>query len=386
MNGRRAVGQYLLPPLLCFLPEHGALAQAAIGGKTAFEVWMPAVAALAGGLISGILGPLLKDVVILRWNEGRSDRKLREQIEHSYFAPLSASAEKLIWRMSEILIDQRSHFLMLGTHPKDYNEYKRISTLYRIAALLGWIRAINMELSALPRGGFGVASPVFKALAKVQTAMADGHGVEERRIRLFCTACGIDISALADKQLASLAASFEVAMYALAGEELWKNHRHLVDATALHQEFICRGLLQFLADKQLTCSLDEQPLRSAFASLTASLGYREALIYREWQDAIGDAVIVKDEHSNSRRYRIIGFEEFERLMVSGSCSWIEPLREFIEDVDFDNPDPADERPKHLRDLAKGAAAVLVAISASSQGALVNPAALKRAQDLLALQA
>ncbi len=85
--------------------ERGAFAQAtATNTKTTFEIWMPAVSALLGGLISGILGPLLKDVVIQRWNERRSDQRLREQIEQSYFAPLSASAEKLTWRMSELLL------------------------------------------------------------------------------------------------------------------------------------------------------------------------------------------------------------------------------------------------------------------------------------------
>jgi hypothetical protein len=194
------------------------------------------------------------------------------------------------------------------------------------------------------------------------------------------------VSPLTKDQFTSLAANFEVAMYALAGDELRKNHRHLLSSTTLHQEFICRGLVQFLANKGLVCSLDEQSFQSVLANLVGCLGYREALIYREWQDAIVDAVIVKDEHSTTRQYRIIGFEEFERLMVTGTSNWTEPLREFIEDVDFEIIDPTDERPKHLRDLAKGVAAVLVAISAGSQGALVNPAALKRAQQMLALQA
>lgn len=384
MSGRSAWGLCWLLLWLCFSWQDALSQVAPPERKTAFEVWMPAVAALVGGLISGILGPLLKDVVIQRWNEHRSNENLREQIEQSYFAPLSASAEKLIWRMSEILISQRSHFLMIRTQPKDYSEYKRISTLYRIAALLGWIRAFNLELSALPRGGFGADSPMFKAIAKVQSAMADGHGVEERRIRSFCKACGIDLAGTAEERLASLAASFEIAMYALAGDELRNNHRHVAESTLLHQEFICRGLLKFLSDEQLCSSSNGQPLQSDLSTLVGCLGYREALIYREWQDAIGDAVIVKDEHSTARRYRIIGFEEFERLMVSGTSNWIEPMREFIEDVDFATQDPADERPKHLRDLAKGVAEVLVAISASSQGSLVNAKALEQAQKILKL--
>lgn len=368
---------------LLMLPKHAALAQTTLAGsKSIFEIWMPAVAALVGGLISGILGPLLKDVVIQRWNERRADKKLQDQIERSYFAPISASAEKVIWRMSEIILEKRAHFLLLKTCPRNFSQYKRISTLYRIAALLGWIRAISLELSALPRGGFGATSPVFKALAKVQSALADGHGVEKRRVRSFCTGCGIDVSTLTESQFASLAASFEVAMYALATDELRKNHHHLVDSTTLQQEFVCRGLLKLLEDHGLNHSLEDQKFLSSIPSLIGFLGYREALIYREWQDAIGDAMIVKDELSTARRYRIIGFEEFERLIASGTFNWIEPFREFIEDVDFETPDLTDERPKHLRDLAEGVAAVLVAISDSSQGELVNPEALKRARQIL----
>lgn len=386
MRSKHAWSRWLTLAWLCILPKETALAQvASAGGKTDYEIWMPALAALAGGLISGVIGPLLKDVAIQRWNEQHTDKKLRSQIEQSYFAPLSASAEKLIWRMSEIIITGRSQFLMRKTHPKNFSQYKRISTLYRIASLLGWIRAIHLELSALPHGGFGSSSPVFKALAKVQSALADGHNVEEQRVRLFCTTCGIDLSKLTKDQLTSLASSFEVAMYTLVGDELSQDHLHLVNSNTLRQEFICRGLLQFMEEKGLICSLDDQALRSILPNLIGGLGCREALIYREWQDAIGDAKIVKDELSTSRRYRIIGFEEFTRLLMSGASDWIEPFQEFIEDVDFENSDPADERPKHLRDLAQGVASVLVAISNSSQNALVNHAALERAGQILALE-
>ncbi len=383
MSSRRAWGMCWLLSWLYFFPNQGALAQAASTvGRSGSEIWMPALAALVGGVVSGIVGPILRDIVLQKWNQSRSEKTLREQIEQNYFAPLSASAEKLIWRMSEILISKRSHFLLLKASPKDFNQYKRLSTLYRIAALLGWIRAINLELSALPRGGFGATSPVFKALAKVQSAMADGHGVEERRIRSFCKACNINISALSKDQLSSLAASFEVAMYTIAGDELRDNHHHMLSSTKLHQEFVCKSLVQFLVDKQLVCSIDGENFSTILEGLVSCLGYREALIYREWQDAIGDAVIVKDEHSMARKYRIIGFEEFGRLLVSGIFNWIKPLREFIEDVDFESLDSMDERPRHLHDLTKGVAEVLVAISENGQSALVNPAALEQARKIL----
>lgn len=284
--------------LLCasYLGSSEAFAQVNTTGKAGFELWMPALAALVGGLISGVLGPFLKDVVIQRWNERRLDRRLKEQILESYFAPLSAAAEKITWRMAEIFLEKRPHFLLLKTRPADYNNYKRLSTLYRIAALLGWIRALNLELSALPRGGFGVASPFLPALGKVQSALADGHDVEETRIRSFCAACDIDLNGVPDADVAILAARFEVEMYSIVGDEIKGSHRHLVDSSDLQQEFIGRGLLRLLSDNGFPHSLDDDAFRAALPKMIACLGYREALIYREWQESIGDAVIVKDEY------------------------------------------------------------------------------------------
>jgi hypothetical protein len=54
----------------------------------------------------------------------------------------------------------------LKTLPLIFNEYKRKSTLYRIASLLGWIRAIHLELSALPRGTSGFLTPVSEAMRR----------------------------------------------------------------------------------------------------------------------------------------------------------------------------------------------------------------------------
>lgn len=351
--------------------------------KSGSELWMPVWATLAGGFIGSLLGPIIKEIAMQTWSAWRSEKVQREQIEQSYFAPLSAASEKLIWRMSEIFIDNRAQFLLIKTLPKDYNTYKRLSTLYRIAAVIGWIRALNLELNALPRGGLGASSPVLKALSTVQSALADGHGVEERRFRSFCGKFDIDLASLDKKRLATLSASFEVVMYSLAGDDMKKSHRHLRDSKPLHQEFICRGLVQFLGENEVTHSLDDDKFRQLLPELIECLGYRESLIYREWQEAIGDAMIVKDEHSAARRYRIVGFEEFERMMSAGSFSWAAALRDLVEDVSFEPFDPTDERPKHLRDLAKGVATVLIEIH-DKHASIVNTAAVERARQIAAL--
>ncbi len=69
---------------------------------------------------------------------------------------------------------------MLASKPLGYNEYKRTSTLYRIATFLGWVRALNIELSALSRNA-DRASSVYQAIEEAQKALADGPHVELHR-------------------------------------------------------------------------------------------------------------------------------------------------------------------------------------------------------------
>ena len=56
----------------------------------------------------------------------------------------------------------------------------------------------------------------------------------------------------------------------------------------------------------------------------AALSYREALIYRDWQDAIGDAMLEADPDS-VRRYKIVGYERFETILM-GQSLWMEGVR------------------------------------------------------------
>ena len=111
------------------------------------------------------------------------------------------------------------------------------------------------------------------------------------------------------------------------------------------------------------------------------ISFREALIYRDWQDAIGDAVLARDEDS-PRRYKIIGYEKFEEILQSQSL-WMEVFRDSIVDIDFESVDPSDFRAKQLHDLAAGVSKVLVAISSTDESDLVHRAALDVAGKIIA---
>ena len=59
-----------------------------------------------------------------------------------------------------------------------FNEYKRISTCYRIAAILGWIRAIRLEQSYLFYGDQPAVDALRRAVVDFESALADSPWVE----------------------------------------------------------------------------------------------------------------------------------------------------------------------------------------------------------------
>jgi len=77
------------------------------------------------------------------------------------------------------------------------------------------------------------------------------------------------------------------------------------------------------------------------------MSYREALIYRDWQDAIGDAMPDKNPDSG-RRFGIVGYEKFEEIL-KGESLWMEVFRESVNDIDFESIDQNDFRAKQLND-------------------------------------
>ena len=177
----------------------------AASSSAASEFWWVGLASALIGVVGALLTPVVKDLFIQRANERRAKSNSQREIFRNYAAPLAAASEKLLWRFAEIFIEKRHHFLKSATLPLVYNEYKRQSTLYRIASLLGWIRAIHLELSALPRGASGFLTPVSGAIAKIQSASADGPHVEIHRLERMCEIWDLSLKGLDENRKRTLA-------------------------------------------------------------------------------------------------------------------------------------------------------------------------------------
>ncbi|EGY01691.1 hypothetical protein AZA_88469 [Nitrospirillum viridazoti Y2] len=335
------------------------------------------------GAISSQITPFIKDLYIHRFNDKRKKSDGHREIFRNYTAPLVGSCEKLLWRFSEIFIENRHHFLKLNTLPLVFNEYKRMSTLYRIASLLGWIRAINLELNALPRGASGYLTPISKAISEIQRALADGPHVELHRLEQACNIWRIDISQVTDNSKKRLAAKFEVELYKVAGDELRSDSDYIRNLSAEKKIEICESLSNFLCSELKRTKIDGTIIRETINQATSAISYREALIYRDWQDAIGDSMLEPDPDS-VRRFKIITYKTFSSSIKEDNM-WINVFRSCIDDIDFESIDPNDFRGRQLESLCKAVSGLILAIAETDERDLIDTGAMDVAKSLKELK-
>ncbi len=339
----------------------------------------PALWAAIIGAGSALLVSFLKDFLFEWLKERRTRHQSQADVYRQYLAPLCETCEKIVWRSKEIFIDKRYAFLKTSTLPLDFNAYKRISTLYRIAALIGWIRGMNLELRALPRTKSNFATPISKQIMAFQKALADGPHVELHRLTRLSALWSIDLSRLNQAQQAALAMRFEIEAHAATGGKLKPNPDHLRSLPVDEKLEICRRLAAYLAKETGNKAPDEYIIKETVERAVGGLSYREALLYRDWQDALGDAMIEHDPDS-VRRFRVVGYEKFTALLET-EASWFRVLGKSIDDIDFDEIDPSDFRSQQLRDLSAAVAAILIGIAQTKDAFLVDQGCLETATRL-----
>lgn len=327
---------------------------------TTASIIVPLLSALIGAVFA-IAGILLKEILIVRANAKHTKAESQKDVVRSYMAPLASSCEKLIWRYKELFIEKRHQWLMTHTLPTSYNEYKRTSTLYRVATLLGWLRAIDLELNNFIDGSPPSGSPLTDAIAHFRKALADGPHTELRRLEQLCDTWKIDISEKSGYEKKAIAIDLEVEYYRVAGSKVKEDPDYLSDLTVAKKLECCTVLATFLCNRFGLKPPSAEFIKERIQSAMESLAYQEALIYREWQDALGDSMLAPDQ-SSPRKFRIIGYAEFTELLRTRS-PWIAAFRTSIEDINLAIVDKRDVRSAQLMNLAVAVADMLSAVAA-----------------------
>jgi len=142
-----------------------------------------AVIGALGGALANIMTGVLRDFIAKLWTDRREAAKSADEVYRRYAEPLASAVTSLLWRLKEMLgHDGRASYLLSQDPKTVFEDYKLRSTYYRLAAVLGWVRALRRELSFFRRGAGGRLDEIEDAIANLEASLADGHHVELQRL------------------------------------------------------------------------------------------------------------------------------------------------------------------------------------------------------------
>lgn len=321
----------------------------------------PQVVAALIALAGVILGLVVRDVVLglYQSRKARGDALADKQVDLArahrdlvrlYADPLWEAARSLRFRLDEIVVRQQGRYLRADEPDIAYFSYKRISTLYRLAVLLGWIRAMRRERSHLdPEQASNAAE--MQAIRDLEVALADGDHVELHRLdELMGLWCVPAIEASVKARVATLIdvqrARFLASRDALSARDLSDE-----DRIALAES--CAVIVRERAMVEIPTALVKRTAEQA----SVIFGIKEAYIYRDWQAAIGD-MMIEEAKAGARHFIVIGFGAFEDLYVAAKAKdgqgtaarWFDRLEALFHDLDMEQSGAFDARREQVRKL------------------------------------
>ena len=315
-----------------------------------------AISALVLVSLREFLGPLFLDAL----REKRERKKAALAVYGAYADPLAHAMDSLFWRLREIFHEpDRAVYLKLPKTKTEYQTYKKASTVYRMAASLGWIRAFRRELSLFTVDDKTRLQSLEDAIAGFEGALADGQGVEKKRVERLEELWRAKVP---EDDEAKLAISVKIekeiidrfGLAELSEIRTQKENRQL-EICALAAEVLCKE------HKQERIGQDR--IRETRLKVVELLGVREAWLYRDWQAAIGDLMLCNST-SEKRRFEVKGYADFYRMHKEGAPEgeWIELLERIFRNVDVCRPDGGDARVEQLRTMLEKSAGLLIALS------------------------
>jgi hypothetical protein len=330
------------------------------------------------GLVSAVVTSFIIPYVQKRMEKVEQKRGIYEK----YAQPLAADAVNLLWRFDEILFKQRGQYLLEDAPPTPFNQYKLISTCYRIGAILGWIRAIRLEQSYLFYGDQAAVDVLRGAVIDFESALADSPRVEMQVLNKLAQLWQIDSPSDIDTGARIAAQGAADMQHLLAKYSLTRYHElaSIDDAPGLEA---VRQIAGSITRMLRLPAIPEAVLVETCRSALTIIGVRQAWIYRDWQQAIGD-LMIREIAGALRRFDIIGYGAFETLYREADNPWVARLRDVVIGIDVARPEPADLRLEQLRHVARATASLVCSIETLDlERRVLDPKACDLARKFLA---
>jgi hypothetical protein len=326
------------------------------------EKYITAIIALVGVLVGLLVRDILMQLILLRKKREQNledRRKVNMHVQHEsfwhYATPLLRSVDALKYRLIEIADEGPATYLLADAPDSDYVNYKKISTLYRIASVLGWVRAYRKERSYLSDELTKSSNEFDKLFSSFESSLADGHHIEDLRFQELVKLWSIPARSMPSVQIQHRIAS-EVDLFMdqsmIAAGKL--------SVAALHhtqQISLCKKIASHIAG-QLSVSIPDTIVMAELKRAVAFLDIKELYIYRDWQSAIGD-LMLKEIDKAPRRFDVIGYGEFEARYMAAKGGqdgtdkiWFDRLEGLIHDLDMRVTGIFDARREQINNMYK----------------------------------
>ncbi|MHA1536991.1 MAG: hypothetical protein ACTSUD_05505 [Alphaproteobacteria bacterium] len=316
-------------------------------------------AALIGASVavfSTIVTLIVRDGVLPHIVRNRESAEKKKHIYERYAHPIASAAESLYFRLTEIVESKRFSFLDQEAAPYIYNTYKRISTAYRIAAMIGWIRALRLEQSYLLQSEKNPQHNLRAAIARFESALADGPHVESDILTGLLEIWDIDLPPKADREfLEARVDNLRIeGLFSKDGREteIFRELPKMHKLAAV--EKICLGITDGAGLPPIQTKIVKETLDRAAEILTV----RQSWIYRDWQNAIGNRMLINTD-SAVRKFDVIDYGTFEETHKKDK--WLPKIDNILVDLNFDAVNKSEYRTIQVSKLLQASANIIVEV-------------------------
>ena len=245
----------------------------------------------------------------------RNRRKSKQQkidTFRAYTDPLKDASILLYERLMEIF-ENKAKFLYRQAPKNPYNQYRYISTLYRLCVVLGWVRATKKELAGVDLEDARQLQNIDASINAFQQSLFDNQFMEGERVRFLMKKWDLEHLELEDEEKDRM--SEEIAQYIWG--ELAKHDK--VYARQLDDEkqlIVLRKIAEMICTYCNSDMPHDEVLSETHRDVIRAISRTEAWIYRDWQVAIGEIMLEEVSGVNAlRNYQVRGFETFEDMYL-----------------------------------------------------------------------
>ncbi len=315
-------------------------------------------AALIGAFVA-IATVFIKDIFFTLWIDSKKNKRDELSIFRQYADPLANATMSLLWRLNEILSQKHKSSYLFVKYTTTYAEYKRQSTIYRLASLLGWLRAFRKESTLLKTKDNKQLQVIKDSINRFSVALADGSHVETDRLSGLIDLWKFNIKDCETNSIVASSIDHEIKDFIVK-----KKVQSAIELDNDDKIELCKMIANDMAENYKVKKLSKELIEKTSVQAIQLCSLTESWIYRDWQDAIGD-LMLKETDNENRKYDVIGFYEFSEIINDNSNSdslWIQKIENVFYDLDVTGANKGDMRLQQLDNIVKSTCDLVLALT------------------------